>query len=169
MNFINITNSQFGWDCHKPIQALRILDNMLNNSFFMIDPADIHTMLKNKTTNIRDSKLKRIDRQMKVLYVALIHHELNKNGFRPETYKTYLNLHEYVDQLLHQICFNKQRIYLNWKTMNVNILKEYSIESLGYIGYTFLKSLFCHEAYEGIDLYIFTASFPQLQAIRVHN
>ena len=57
------------------------------------------------------------------------------------------------------------------KTMNVEVLKECNWNLIGgyggYIGYLFLKKLFCAENYEGIHLDVFYALFPNLRHVEV--
>merc|ERR1711902_156023 len=55
--------------------------------------------------------------------------------------------------------------------MNVKNLTECDFEwsGGGYIGYQWLRKLFCGEDYEGIDLNVFHALFPNLLVVKVHE
>merc|ERR1712176_1473468 len=62
---------------------------------------------------------------------------------------------------------NKGEIVINYKTMNVKMLEECDRKGGGYIGYKFLKSLFCAKHYEGINLETFNALFPNLLRVNI--
>ena len=55
--------------------------------------------------------------------------------------------------------------------MNDDILKEcdYIMSDGGYIGYSWLHSLFCCQEYEGINLNVFHALFPNISKVQVVN
>merc|ERR1711997_1183456 len=95
----------------------------------MNDPADIHKAVRYKTWKVSSLKFVSLSRWDKQLCLALIYHELHRNRYKQINHENSQidelpDLNEYIDQLLHQICLNKQLIVINWKTVNVKTLTE---------------------------------------------
>ena len=175
INFLNITSAQFGYDYKEYIKSLRIIDTMTDGIYFMNDPANIHKAIRYNTFSVSSLKLVSLSLWDKQLCLALIYHELHRNGYKQinDTHSQIdelPDLNEYIDQLLHQICLNKQEMRISWKTMNVKTLTECDKRSGGgYIGYRWLRKLFCGKDYEGINLNVFHALFPNLLMVRVRD
>ncbi len=167
MNVMNITHVMQCIDYKQFVTALRIIENMTNDCYFQENPSVIHDMNRKGTKNIKVLGLNDISFSMKNLTQRLIYHELNK--YLPNRYKMFDNLDEYIDKLLHQICLNKQNLRVNWNTMNIDVLKEYDDQYGGYIGYTFLKQIFCNEKYEGVKIDVFNMLFPRLKNVIISN
>eukprot|EP01084_Bolivina_argentea_P254143 427156_1 len=165
MNFMNILFIQSGNDWKIYIYALRIIETMTSGNMFMDNPADFHKIIQRKTRSVELLGLKATPFLIQKLCVALICHELNRNGMDANKYPKFPDLHPYVDTLVHQLCSHRQGIVINWKSMNVDILEGYDIDSLGYIGYKFMKSMFCTTKYEGIFLDMFSGLFPNLKHV----
>ena len=51
--------------------------------------------------------------------------------------------------------------------MNVDILKQCNTGYVGYIGYYFLKHVFCSKYYQGINLNVFYALYPNLERVQL--
>ena len=172
MNFINIINTLYSWDFDEYITSLRIIDTMTSGVYFSYDQSIVHKIKEKNTFNISlllgDNKYNNnIPPIIKKLTIRLIEHECNR--YYPSKYLLYPNLYQYVDKLLHNICTNKTRIDINWKTMNVDILKEYNKDTCGYIGYSFLRKYFCDKNYESINLDFINILFPSITIIKVSN
>eukprot|EP01084_Bolivina_argentea_P000945 1735_1 len=168
INFVNVTDCKFGW-CYKSyIQSLRMIANMTSGYYFMNNPSDVQKINRLQTRDLCVLKLPNVSEKIKQTCVGLIHHELNRNGYKTNVFKTYPKLYPYIDQLLHRICMVTASITINYKSMFVNILDKCDGNSgNGYIGYSFLQSLFCVKEYEGINLDLCMALFPNLKYLSV--
>eukprot|EP01084_Bolivina_argentea_P072067 130890_1 len=87
MYFVNITNA-FGYQYDKYINALRIIETLSNGQYFMADPSDTHKIMKSNPNpdEVKLLKLKNITVFDKKLCLALIFHELYRNGYKNDKY-----------------------------------------------------------------------------------
>ena len=131
---------------------------------------NIRKAVKYQSRNVSYLCLSNIGDDIKNLCKSMIHYQLNRNGFITDQYKQNpFNLNKYAvyaQQLLHQFCLNKKGIKIDWKAMSVDILTECDVDG-GYIGYSFIKSLFCKIKYQGINLNVFHVLFPNLRVIQI--
>eukprot|EP01084_Bolivina_argentea_P260586 440106_1 len=168
INFLNVTMCQIGWCFKKYIQSLRMIANMSHGNYFMNDPSDIHIIQEKQSADLSVLKLRNVSETIKQICLALIHHELNRNGYNMNVFEKYADLHPYIDQLLHRICVAADFFRINWTAMHVNMLTKCdAISGNGYIGYLFMESLFCANSYEGINLDLCIALFPNLTYLEV--
>eukprot|EP01083_Nonionella_stella_P087749 244227_1 len=154
---VNLTFISTGTQLYDNIAALRIIDAMTKDHYYLYDP----------TKWYRESQplqLNHIPNDVVNLCVGLIHHELNKNTFEPDTYRKLKGLDPYVERMAHEIFSSKEHVIINWDKMEEDINTECG--QWGY-GYKFLRSLFCAEDYEGIRLDLVHALFPQLKNLVV--
>eukprot|EP01084_Bolivina_argentea_P008667 16219_1 len=180
-HIVTVLNCQTGTDYGQYIRALRIIDTMTNNQYFMHHPSDV---LKGRlkifhdsvawNTDVSSLNLANITVLDKKICVALMCHELYRNGYQTveNSINEFSNLDNYIEQLLHEICSNKHYVRMNWKAMNTNVLKKIPLNDFscfGYIGYSFLKKLVCNEEYEGINLHVLQALFPNLRTILIYD
>eukprot|EP01084_Bolivina_argentea_P299109 515564_1 len=177
MNFLNITHTQFGWNLEQYVLGLRLIDSATTGYYTMYDHSDFLKICaarngKKWNRNVAELELKCINKSQKQLCLALLYHQLYKNGYKGDKSsrtRKFANLNIYVEQLLQQICSNKIQVTIEWKTMNVNHLKEVYEGDSGYIGYSFLRSLFCTKDYEGIDFNVIYSLFPQLEIFTIRG
>eukprot|EP01084_Bolivina_argentea_P180318 311530_1 len=154
--FVNITNANMGCDYRHFVKAISIIDCLANGDFF----DDDKTMFNKSSpwnplpVSVGTKKLNPTD---KTLVVKLIKHELK--------IEKYENLTEYIANLFHHICINKKQITINFTTMNTERMDTWK----GYIGYLFLKHMFCHSAYESINFNFINKLYPNLRCIQLFN
>ena len=115
IQFLNITNTEFGFDYIEYVKGLRIIETMTDGMYFMDDPADIHKMIRNNTLNVSTLKLKPLSVSDKNLSLELLRSVLDRN--RNDEHSNIEEVKDmkwkYIQNLLHQICLNKQRIWIN--------------------------------------------------------
>eukprot|EP01084_Bolivina_argentea_P298646 514686_1 len=167
MNFVSITKVDSGAEFKLYITAFRMIEYMISAQWFIKDPADIHKILKQETLFVESLELQDVSLFHRKLCLALVHHELHR--YKPNDYKELPQIHKYVDDMLHQICISKQEIQINWESMNTNLSKRCNSEDWGYIGYKFMREMFCHQQYEGVDLEVFSTLFPNLELVKVYK
>ena len=149
--------------------------------YFMSDPTDIHKMQRNgivMCSEVSFHKLQPLSIKDKNLCSSLITTELRRNGFQIDStdfveVEMDTHLYPYINQLFKNICLKRNHLLINMKTMEVNILRWWSNHIIGgiggYIGYSFLKHLFCAKHYQGINLNAFYALYPNLHRIEVFD
>eukprot|EP01084_Bolivina_argentea_P011795 22077_1 len=170
MNFVNLTSVQSV--CYGPyINALRIIDTMMQGVYFMNDPSDIHKIKENDyCKDVSKLKLEPLHRIAKQLCFRLISDKLYRNGIKSINNMScveFKSLNEYTRHLLDQICNSKKSSVINLKVMNTKMLDKCDDLSGGYIGYSFLKFLFVSNNYEGINLNVLMGLFPNVLHIKI--
>eukprot|EP01084_Bolivina_argentea_P183658 316877_1 len=168
MHIVNITDS-VGKYYTEYCKSLRIIDDMTHGLFSWNDPTDFHRLNEIDTSSVALPKLSSLSQRTKKLCVVLIHEQLRKNGYQIES--IYSNLNEYPLQLLHRMSLTKQTIKINWKAMNIDVLRDVDLKwsGGGYIGYSFLRSLFCSKGYQGIILNVLHSLFPNLLNLEIYQ
>eukprot|EP01084_Bolivina_argentea_P133827 236196_1 len=145
MNIVNIIN-RMGEKYYLYIQALRMIDTMTQGVYFMPNSSDVHKIKKyNYCKDLSKLGLQQIDSMAKLCYMKLICDKFDRDGVQINNrllHRSLFNVNGYIRMLFDQICKNKQWCVINWNAMNVNILDKCDDLSGGYIGYSFMKSLF---------------------------
>eukprot|EP01083_Nonionella_stella_P032365 88576_1 len=165
--FVNLTDTQSGRSYDVFVKALGIVDAMIVANPFQPDDRVV-TNSKTEKNWIKKLDLRLqgavpIDPMLKVVTLQLIKHELHR--YQPQKYKKMENVDGYIEELFHFVCTMTKAVHINWKLMSVEITDKY--ERGGYNGYLFLRTLFCVEDLEMIDLDFICLLFPHLIGIRL--
>eukprot|EP01084_Bolivina_argentea_P011794 22076_1 len=170
INFLNLTSMESNI-CYGPyIDALRIIDTMMQGVYFMNDPSDIHKIKENDyCKDVSKLKLEPLHRIAKQLCFRLISDKLYRNGIisiNNMICVEFKSLNEYTRLLLDQIWNSKKSVVINLKVINTTILDKCDDLSGGYIGYSFLKPLFFYDN-GGINLNVLIALFPGVLYVKI--
>eukprot|EP01084_Bolivina_argentea_P020546 38200_1 len=157
--FVNITNAQLGYEYKKYIKVISIIDRMMTGNFFNDDKTIYEKLKKMKSMSPVKVGAKKLDQRFKSVVIKLINNELDIEKFK--------NLNDYIDNLFHYVCENKKKIIIDWKTMNIEISNEYQFG--GYIGYLFLKQMFCSNNCESVNFHFINKLYPNLLRIQLQN
>eukprot|EP01083_Nonionella_stella_P166663 557861_1 len=168
LNFVNIRNSITCCDYREYINPLRMIDTMTYGVFF----SEKITKWQNRSQlKIDEERIKRL----KAVSKRLVEHQLSKSE-ESGRYSKWDDCPAYVDQLLHGMCSHKHKLWLDWETMNTDLLDEVEVlpdGNVGYLGYACFSPYFCHKGLEGMDLNLclnldgIMALFPSVQTITI--
>eukprot|EP01084_Bolivina_argentea_P000586 1100_1 len=168
-NIINIAKStEYVEEYRGFVLALTVLDKQRAMQLYETDKT-----VKLKLDEIKESSLlsdtlkqiaKPIPKALQKIVIALINHEMSR--YNLQKYKRWVSLNTYVDDLLHFICSERAKVYINLYQMNIDVAEQYS---KGYQGYKFLKHFFCHPEYGWINLQFITTLYPNCDWIYVSD
>eukprot|EP01084_Bolivina_argentea_P010506 19566_1 len=154
MTFINILNTRFGWQFQKYIKAISVLDTMTSGILFNDNKNIYDKLLKVNHWNPLLVGATELDANCRDILIQLVKNELK--------IELYSNVPQYIERLFHHICVNKLCANISWETMNINISKKFK---LGYIGYLFMRSMFCLPKQQCVNLCFINALYPNLQLL----
>eukprot|EP01084_Bolivina_argentea_P227991 385151_1 len=179
LNITNIVNIQqyLVEDFRIPIEVISIIEHVIQGSAFCGNPQVINNAIDLRAS-ITEGLVQHIDEDdatdtkycggeemnpaLKSLTIKFIKHELNR--YKPSNYPKYTKITgSYSETLLHQMCIKVDRVIINWKYMNVNILPK--LEHSGYQCYAFLKQLLCVHECSMINLELISLLFPNANSI----
>eukprot|EP01083_Nonionella_stella_P173839 600850_1 len=130
-----IVSPSTGVDYRDYIRSMAVLDAMTNSRAFSDDQQIFAKIFKITGASLNMNPLNvgamALDDACKTSIEQLIENEFNNNG----------NVDRFVSNLFHHICSNKRRVFVNWDLMNAEVLPKY--DRGGYLGYSFLKPMFC--------------------------
>eukprot|EP01084_Bolivina_argentea_P314757 545206_1 len=179
VDFVNILNVSTGADWIKYVKTLRIISEMSEGLYCMDDPSDFkkwHEFVDKESSNqVEQLGLSPLDENSKKLCWIMVCHQITKNGYvdtskqQIKLYPKIMNQVPYIERLFTNICNKKKWLIINMKAMKTDNLKQCSNDDIGgyggYLGYSFMRSLFVVDEYEGINLTAFHALFPNLTHI----
>eukprot|EP01084_Bolivina_argentea_P081117 146903_1 len=169
LNIVNITHVSNGHYFKDYITVLRILSTMVGGVYYSNDCAIIHKLKRGNKVHgtLSSGPFVDIPQKIKKLTIRMIEHELHRS--KPKIYNKYQQLHSYAAQLLHAFCLEQKYIIINWKSMHIDVLKQYDMLMEGYIGFSFLYPVFCEKNYQGLNIRFITLLFPSLHTIILTN
>eukprot|EP01084_Bolivina_argentea_P180315 311521_1 len=143
--FINITNINLGCDYKPFVKAISIIDSLANG---VLSPSN--------QLSVGCTKLNSMNQK---IVVKLIKHELKL--------EKYENLPQYIGNLFHHICINKKEISINFIAMNIETSDAWT--EGGYIGYLFLKHIYCLNTHESVNFNFINKLYPNVRCIQLYN
>eukprot|EP01084_Bolivina_argentea_P111446 198827_1 len=158
LSFVNVTDTMSSTQYKKFIKAITVIERMTNNVLFSENKIIQTKMIQQKHINPQSAGAQKLDEVTKDILIKLIKNQLKIESFH--------DLHPYIRDLFHNICLKKHGLKMNMNYMDIEISDVYED---GYIGYKFLKNIFCNDKYGSVNLDFVNKLYPNLTSIHVEG